>query len=190
EESPDEPPAASQEEVILSSEIDQLQARLKEAEEMRAEAERKAADVADRFRQMQNQLKAETEEQRARIQRNLDQKLENARSDIVTSLLDTLDNLKRAVAAAEKSERRDGDFDSLLEGIRATVSMFEAKMQSLGLTAIVSLGEDFNPEIHEAVEIVDVPEEQDHKVIEEFQAGYKFGDRLLRPARVRVGRAQ
>src|SRR5262249_31883860 len=124
EESPDEPPAASQEEVILSSEIDQLQARLKEAEEMRAEAERKAADVADRFRQMQNQLKAETEEQRARIQRNLDQKLENARSDIVTSLLDTLDNLKRAVAAAEKSERRDGDFDSLLEGIRATVSMF------------------------------------------------------------------
>jgi molecular chaperone GrpE len=63
-------------------------------------------------------------------------------------------------------------------------------MQAMGLAPIKCVGEEFNPEIHEAVEIVTVPAEHDNRVIEEFQTGYKFGDRLLRPARVRVGRAE
>jgi molecular chaperone GrpE len=171
------------------SEIEQLQAKLKEADERRAEAERQVRDISERFRHAQAQLKAETEEQRARMQRVFDQKLEAARGDTVASLLDALDNLKRAIAAADTSERREIDWEALLEGVRATASMFEAKMQSLGLKPIISVGEQFNPEIHEAVEIVPVKAEEDNQVIEEFQTGYKFGDRLLRPARVRVGRA-
>ncbi|HKE02611.1 MAG TPA: nucleotide exchange factor GrpE, partial [Blastocatellia bacterium] len=103
--------------------------------------------------------------------------------------LDTLDNLKRAVAAAERSENKDSDFVALLNGVRATAQMFEAGMQSLGLIAVPSTGEVFNPEVHEAVEIVPVSKDEDNLVIEEFQTGYRFGDRLLRPARVRVGRA-
>ena len=62
-------------------------------------------------------------------------------------------------------------------------------MLGLGLKPVISVGEQFNPEIHEAVEIVSVSAEEDNHVIEEFQTGYTFGDRLLRPARVRVGRA-
>jgi molecular chaperone GrpE len=173
----------------LRSEIEQLQAKLKEADEKRAEAERQVRDLSERFRHAQVQLKAETEEQRTRMQRVFDQKLEGARGDIVAGLLDALDNLKRAIVAAEKSERRETDWESLLEGVRATASMFEAKMQGLGLKPITSVGEQFNPEIHEAVEIVPVRADEDNHVIEEFQTGYRFGDRLLRPARVRVGRA-
>ncbi|HEX9001815.1 MAG TPA: nucleotide exchange factor GrpE [Blastocatellia bacterium] len=172
-----------------SVEVESLQAKLKESEEKRAEAERKVSEFADRFRKAQEQLKAETDEIRARINRTSEQKLEAARGDLVAGLLDTLDNLKRAVAAAEKSEKRGTDFNALLDGVRATANLFEARMQALGLTAIVSEGEDFNPELHEAVEIVPVDPEQDNKVIAEYQTGYKFGDRLLRPARVRVGRA-
>ena len=71
-----------------------------------------------------------------------------------------------------------------LRSMRAASRLF-----FLGLSAIVSEGEDFNPEVHEAVEIVPVETDQDNKVIAEYQTGYKFGDRLLRPARVRVGRA-
>jgi molecular chaperone GrpE len=171
------------------SEIEQLQSKLKEADEKRAEAERQVRDISDRFRHAQAKLKAETEEQRARMQRVFDQKIEGARGDIVAGLLDALDNLKRAITAAEKSERRETDWESLLEGVRATANMFEAKMQGLGLKPITSVGEQFNPEIHEAVEIVPVKAEEDNNVIEEFQTGYRFGDRLLRPARVRVGRA-
>ena len=171
------------------AEIELLQAKLKEAEEKRLEAERQVRDFADRFRHAQAKLKAETDEQRARLQRTFDQKLEAARGDVVSGLLDTLDNLKRAVAAAEKSDNKNTDFTALLNGVRATAQMFEARMQSLGLSAVPSTGEEFNPEVHEAVEIVPVSKDEDNKVIEEFQTGYRFGDRLLRPARVRVGRA-
>jgi molecular chaperone GrpE len=180
-------PAEKADAVVI--EIEQLQAKLKAAEEKRAEAERQVRDISDRFRHAQAQLKAETEEQRARMQRVFDQKLEAARGDTIASLLDALDNLKRAIAAAELSEKREKDWESLLEGVRATASMFEAKMQGLGLKPIISVGEQFDPEIHEAVETVPVKPEEDNHVIEEFQTGYRFGDRLLRPARVRVGRA-
>ena len=169
--------------------VESLQAKLKEAEDKRNEAERKVSEFADRFRRAQEQLKAETDEIRARINCTSEQKLEAARGDLVAGLLDALDNLKRAVAAAEKSEGREADFDALLEGVKATANLFESKMLGLGLTAVASEGEEFNPEVHEAVEIVPVDAEQDNKVIAEYQTGYKFGDRLLRPARVRVGRA-
>jgi len=172
-----------------TTEIEQLQVLLRESEEKRAEAERKAGEFADRFRKAQEQLQAEAGEQRARMQRNFDQKLVTARGDVVASLLDTLDNLKRAVAAAEQSEMSELDFNSLLEGVRATAVLFESKMLGLGLQPIASVGEKFNPHLHEAVEMVAVPPEQDDKVIAEFQTGYKFEDLLLRPARVRVGRA-
>jgi molecular chaperone GrpE (heat shock protein) len=171
------------------AEVEELRARLKESEEKRLEAERKVGDFAERFRHAQSQLRAETDEQRARLQRAFEQKLETARGDIVAGLLDTLDNLKRATAAAEKSDNKNSDFIALLNGVRATANMFEAKIQSLGLSAVPSTGEEFNPEVHEAVEIVPVSKDEDNRVIEELQTGYKFGSRLLRPARVRVGRA-
>jgi molecular chaperone GrpE len=177
------------EHVEALSEVEQLRAKLKEIEEKRIEAERQVRDFADRFRHAQAKLQAETDEQRARLQRTFDQKLETASGDILAGLLDTLDNLKRAVAAAEKSDNKNSDFIALLDGVRATAHMFEAKMQSLGLSAVPSIGEEFNPEVHEAVEIVPVSKDEDNQVIEEFQTGYRFGSRLLRPARVRVGRA-
>ncbi len=186
---PPSQPGAAENQATAPSGIEMLQVRLKESEEKRAEAERQVRDFADRFRHAQAQLKAETDEQRLRMQRAFDQKLESARGDVVAGLLETLDNLKRAITAAEQSEKRESDFDLLLEGVRVTANMFEAKMQSLGLSAVASVGEEFNPEVHEAVEIVAVSKDQNNQVIEEFQTGYKFGDRLLRPARVRVGRA-
>jgi molecular chaperone GrpE len=177
------------EQVEAPSEVEQLQTRLKEAEEKRIEAERQVRDFADRFRHAQAKLQAETDEQRVRLQRTFDQKLEAARGDVMAGLLDTLDNLKRAVAAAEKSENKNSDFSALLDGVRATANMFEARMQSMGLNAVPSVGEEFDPEVHEAVEIVPVSKAEDNRVIEELQTGYRFGSRLLRPARVRVGRA-
>ncbi|MFN0112266.1 MAG: nucleotide exchange factor GrpE [Blastocatellia bacterium] len=168
-----------------TEDVEALQAKLKDAEERRREAELKLSEHADKFRKAQ----AETEEIRVRLNRTAEQKLEAARADLVGGLLDTLDNLKRAVAAAESSQHNETDFNALLEGVRATANLFESKMVGLGLTAIDSAGQDFNPEVHEAVDIVPVEADQDNKVIAEYQTGYKFGDRLLRPARVRVGRA-
>jgi len=177
--------------VALRAEIvDQLQLAYAVAvERERLEAERQARDLGERFKSAQNQLRVEANEQRQRLQRNFDQRIEAARGDIVAGLLDTLDNLQRAIQAAEKSDRHEADFDALLEGVRATSQLFESKMGSLGLARVESEGADFNPELHEAVEMVPVAPELDNKIILEYQAGYRFGERLVRPARVRVGRA-
>ncbi|MDX2042840.1 MAG: nucleotide exchange factor GrpE [Acidobacteriota bacterium] len=172
-----------------SEELEILQTKLKEAEEKRREAELKLSEHADKFRKAEERLRSETEEMRARLNRTAEQRLEAARGDLVAGLLDTLDNLKRAVVAAEASQHNETDFNALLEGVRATAGLFESKMIGLGLEPVESVGQDFNPEIHEAVEMVPVEADQDNKVIAEYQTGYKFGDRLLRPARVRVGRA-
>ncbi|NBO64971.1 MAG: nucleotide exchange factor GrpE, partial [Acidobacteria bacterium] len=169
--------------------VEELEERLRLAEEKLAEAERQARDLSERFRSARNQLQIEADEQRQRLQRSFDQRLEAARGDIVAGLLDTLDNLQRAIGAAEDGTRHEADFDALLGGVRATFQLFEAKMQSLGLVRISSQGEDFNPELHEAVELVPVEPELDSKVIEEYQSGFRFGERLIRPARVRVGRS-
>ncbi len=169
--------------------VAELLSKLKESEAKREEAERQVRDFAERFRHAQAQLRAENDELRLRLQRNFEQKLDSARGDMVASLLDVLDTLKLAIAAASSQQGKGPEFDNLLGGVRITAQQFEAKMNSLGLTPIVSVGEVFNPEIHEAVELVACTPEQDGRVVEELQTGYKFGDRLLRPARVRVGRA-
>lgn len=169
--------------------VAELLTKLKDAEAKRDEAERQVRDYAERFKQAQAQLRAENDELRARLQRNFAQKLEGARGDIVASLLDVLDNLKLAIAAAEAHQGKAPEFDSLLGGVRVTAQIFESKLAGMGLTPVASREEVFNPELHEAVEIVACEPEQDGRVVDELQTGYKFGDRLLRPARVRVGRA-
>ena len=181
--------AATDEGANAADEVQVLNEKLIEVEARSVEAERQVQEYADRFRKAQAQMRLENDELRARLQRNFEQRLETARGDLVASLLETLDNLKRALTAAEASARRGADFAALLEGVRATAELFEARMTALGLTPVESEGEEFNPELHEAVEIVSVAPEQDNRVISELQPGYRFGDRLLRPARVRVGRA-
>ncbi len=174
----------------VEQELEEMRAKLKESEMRRDEAMKASEEYADRFRKAQLQLRAETEEVRARMQRTFEQKLELARGDVVAGLLDTLDNLQRAVVAAEVVTEQGAAFDALRDGVRATAEMFEIRLKKLGLQAVASEGELFNPEIHEAVELAVVPKEQDNLVLAELQRGYKFGERLLRPARVKVGRAE
>lgn len=169
--------------------ITELHNKLAEAEAKRLEAERERDDLVDRFRKGQIQIKAENDELRQRLQRSFEQKLEAARGELVASLLDVLDSLKLAVSAASVHQNKGSEFDSLLGGVRVTAQMFESKLMSMGASPVNSTGEIFNPELHEAVEMVPVDASQDGRVVDEMQTGYKFGDRLLRPARVRVGKA-
>ncbi len=177
-------------------ELSELRLKLKATEEklrisetQHSEASKLAEEYTDRFRKAQAQLRAETDEMRARMQRTFDQRLELARGDVVASVLDTLDNLQRAVVAAEASNEEGPAFVALRDGVKATAELFENQLTKMGLQAVVSEGEPFNPEVHDAVEIAPASKEQDNCVLAELQRGYKFNERLLRPARVKVGRA-
>ncbi len=169
--------------------LQEIETRLKNAEARRDEALKTSEDYADRFRKAQLMVKAEAAEMRQRMQRTFEQRLEVSRGDVVSSVLDTLDNLQRAIVATEQSTDQGAAFDSLRDGIKATAEMLESQLVKLGLETVVSEGETFNPEVHEAVEIAATDADQDNKVLAELQRGYTFNGRLLRPARVKVGRA-
>jgi molecular chaperone GrpE len=159
--------------------VEQLEARA-------LEAERKVADVQARFEQLRAQLQRETDETRARLNRAADERARQAKVEFVAALLPVGDNLGRAIEAAEQG----GGLDSLLTGVRGTLTNFESALASLGVEPVASVGAQFDPELHEAVDTVPVEPERDGIVTAEYSSGYKIGDRLLRPARVQVGRAQ
>jgi molecular chaperone GrpE len=162
-----------------------LEAKLNAETERREAAEAKLVGVQARFEEEKSRLERETSEMRERLKKTLEDKTKQGQFDFLTTLLPVLDNLNRAVEASET----DPDVTHLREGVIGTARSFEQALMSVGVTAVPSVGETFDPELHEAVEMVAAEAENDGKVTAEYTRGYKFGERLLRPARVQVGRA-
>jgi molecular chaperone GrpE len=148
-------------------------------------AEQKVADVQSRFDQLRAQLQRETDETRQRLNRAADERAHREAADLITRLLPVLDNLNRALEAAEAT----GNIDALLNGVKGTASGFESALAAAGVEPVVSTGAPFNPELHEAVDTAKVDPDRDGTITAEYSRGYKLGDRLLRPARVQVGRS-
>jgi molecular chaperone GrpE len=162
---------------LKPSYVEELEARTKAAEQ-------KVYEVQSRFEQLRKQLQTETDETRQRLNRAADERAEREKNKFIAGLLPVLDNLQRATQVAETS----GSPEVIAEGIRQTASSFENALAAAGVEPIDAVGKQFDPELHEAVEITEVEQEDDGKVIAEYSRGYKIGDRLLRPARVKVGR--
>jgi molecular chaperone GrpE len=126
-------------------------------------------------------LQAEFENARKRTAREQQDFREYAVSDALKALLPTLDSFERALQTSkEKSEFRSG--------IDLIYKQLQDALQKLGLRPIPATGEPFDPHLHEAIEMVDTKDAEDHQIIEELQRGYKLKDRLLRPAMVKVAR--
>lgn len=156
----------------------ELQGRLKQAED-------KAEMLQNRFKYAQADLNKEADELRARLKRSAEERLESARGEIYKRTLDFADNLERAVKSAEAN----ADLNALLEGVKATYLLLLKDLENSGVTAIMAVGEAFDPQLHEAVDILVVEPERDGQVTAVYKAGYKFGNKLLRPAIVQVGRS-
>ena len=158
--------------------VEELEARTRVAEQ-------KAQDVQARFEQVRAQLQRETDETRQRLNRAADERLTREKANFIASLLPVVDNLRRAIDVAEAG----GAIDSLLDGLRGTVSGFESALTKAGVEPVASVGEQFDPELHEAVDTTEVEPERAGQVTAEYSRGYRIGKQLLRPARVQVGRA-
>jgi molecular chaperone GrpE len=170
---------ASEPSSLKPSYVEELEARTRAAEQ-------KSADVQSRFEQVRAELKRETDELRQRLARTADERVAREKADFISSLLPVVDNLRRAVEAAESV----GSKESLLDGLRGTIAGFEAALTQAGAEAIEAEGQPFNPELHEAVDTTEVEPEQDGIVTAQYSHGYHMGNQLLRPARVQVGRAR
>jgi molecular chaperone GrpE len=146
-----------------------------ESELQKLRAERDA--LLDRLARMQ----AEFENVRRRNIKEQQDFREYAAADAIRPLLPVLDSFDRALQV--KSE--PADFRS---GVDLIYKQLQAALAKLSVQPIAAKGEPFNPHFHEAIEMVETSDAPDHQVLEEFQRGYKFKDRLLRPAMVKVAK--
>ena len=168
-----------------SPEMTKLETDLRDERARREAAEAKLVGVQAKFDEMKTQMERETQEMRQRLMKTLEDRAKQGQFNFLTTLLPVLDNLNLGIKASET----DSSFDHLLSGVKGTARSFEQALMSVGVEPIQSVGQDFNPEHHEAVEMVESDAENDGKIVGEFARGYKFGDRLLRPSRVQVGKA-
>jgi molecular chaperone GrpE len=155
--------AATPAEVGAPSEVDKLK------------AERDA--LLDRLARLQ----AEFDNARKRGVREQQDFREFAAADVIKSFLPTLDSFERALKA-------NADSTDFRNGVELIYRQFQDALQKIGVQPIPAVGQPFDPRVHEAVEMVDSTEVPDHHVLDELQRGYKYKDRLLRPAMVRVAR--
>jgi molecular chaperone GrpE len=163
---------------LKPSYVEELEARTKAAE-------RQVQEVQGRFDQLRQQLQRETDETRQRLNRSADERATAEKAKFIAALLPVMDDLNRAM----KSVSEDTPRDAILEGIRSIATSFQSALTNAGVEPIESVGEPFNPELHEAVDTEVTGGDMDGKVIGEYSRGFRMGDRLLRPARVKVGRA-
>jgi molecular chaperone GrpE len=126
-------------------------------------------------------LQAEFENARKRTAREQQEFREYAVSDALKALLPSLDSFERALQTSASDKEFRG-------GVELIYKQLQDALSKLGLRPIPAKGEPFDPHLHQAIEMVDTDEAEDHHVLDELQRGYKLKDRLLRPSMVRVAR--
>ena len=169
------PAADAAEQTNHAATIHELNASLKEMTAERDKLGRDKTEIQDLLQRRQ----AEFENFRRRNERERGELLEFASMDTVKALLPVLDDFERAL----KVESADGEY---ARGMELIYQRFYEGLKKLGLEPISAEVPLFNPHIHHAVEMVDTKDHPDQTILEEYQRGYYFKGRLLRPAMVKV----
>lgn len=145
------------------AEVRELQARLRA--------------VSAAYRQLQDDVEATKE----RLNRQAEFQRELQRGETVAKMFDPVDNLTRSIDSVSDSDTK--------EGLKMVAHQFMTALSELGLEVLNPEGSTFDPNEHEALSVVPVTDPaQSDAVIEVFSAGYRVGSRLLKPARVVIGR--
>jgi molecular chaperone GrpE len=167
-----------------------LEHKLPPAEDVESEAATVALaqqEEQERLRQERDslldrlaRLQAEFDNFRKRNAREQQEFRDYALADAIKALLPVVDSFDRALAVPERSS---GDFH---QGIELINRQLHDALAKLGVQPIEAQGAPFDPNLHQAVQMVESDEAEDHHVLDELQRGYKLKNRLLRPAMVRV----
>jgi molecular chaperone GrpE len=150
-----------------------------------------AADELERVQQERDRYydrllrqAAEFENYRKRVERERREQAEYAAADVLRSLLPLVDGMERALAAPAPAEA-----EPYRKGVEIIHRQMLDVLRKHGVTSIEAVGRPFDPHLHEAVLHEESPGHAEGEVLEELQRGYRLGDRLLRPAMVRVAKA-
>jgi molecular chaperone GrpE len=155
---------------------------VEELEQKVAEKDKQIQEYLTKYRQ----ASAEFEEMRLRLRREISKDIERTRREILSELLEVVDNLERALDAAKRSPSAD----ALLEGVEMVRRQFLSKLEGLGVKPIDSTDTRFDPTLHEAISTVPAASpDQDGMVVGIIRQGYRIGDEVLRPAAVAVAKS-
>ena len=128
---------------------------------------------------------AENDEFRIRLQKENETRLDQFKALLFARLLPILDNLKRAAQSSSQTK----DLDSLQQGIDLVVNQFANELKENGVETVSSVGEKFNPKSHEVFLTVETEDEtQDEMIIEELETGYRFKEKLIKAAKVKIAK--
>lgn len=155
---------------IPRQEYEQTRARLEELEGLREKLLRNAADF---------------ENAKKRLSKEKDEFIKFSQESLIRSLLPILDNFDRALAHANEAKE---NMKGLISGIQMVHKQLLDLLRHQGVHRIQTVGQKFDPHVHEAIGYVEAEGKED-KVVEEIEPGYMLHDRLLRAAKVRVGRS-
>ncbi|KQN68509.1 MULTISPECIES: nucleotide exchange factor GrpE [Rahnella] len=184
---------------------EQVSEELNQEQELHAEAETQAADVVDprdeRIAELEAQLKevqqrerdsllrakAEVENVRRRTELDIEKAHKFALEKFSGELLPVIDNLERAIDLADKS---NPELTGLIEGVELTLKSMLDAVRKFGMEVVGDIHVPFNPELHQAMTMMESEELEPNHVIMVMQKGYTLNGRLLRPAMVAVSKAK
>ena len=155
----------------------------REVESLSEELERVSAELDETKDKFLRGL-ADFDNYRKRVAREREQLVRCANEDLIKRMLEVVDNLERALAAASETE----DFDGFRKGVQLIYEHLKEVLTKEGLCPIACLGEAFDPNFHEAVMAIEKEGEESEKVIEEIQKGYTLDGRVIRPSKVVVSK--
>lgn len=172
---------ADVEDEVLSGGPEKAELIATRAELKRVEAEN--AELKDRLARRQ----ADFENYRKRVERERSETYNRVVGDVAAKLLPVLDNLKRALDAEASVKSAESDeFRHFLNGVDLIYKQLNGVLEAFGVKPIAAVGENFDPHIHEAVVTEATDDYEPDTVIQEIVAGYRLGDKLIRPALVKV----
>jgi len=159
---------------------------VEELEKKLSDSQKKIEEVLSSYKEVKQESAAEIQKARERIQNEFNRRTAKTKSDLASKFIDILENFERALAIASQKH----SFDSLLEGVQLIRNQFIAALAEHDVTELNVEGQPFNPELAEAVGVIDVESpEHDQMILEVVNKGYRMGDLLIRPAKVKIGRA-
>jgi molecular chaperone GrpE len=144
----------------------------------------------DRFREQLLRTAADFDNYRKRSRKDVEDAERRGKEDVIREVLPVLDNLERALGATASLAPDAGvaEVKAIVDGVKMVLKLFEDQAGRMGLTKVKAVGERFDPSLHDAIQQVETDEHPAGTVIQEIVAGYRLGEKLVRPAMVVVAR--
>lgn len=148
------------------------------------EALKAKADERDAYCDKYLRLQAEFENAKKRFEKDKSDLLRYANDAFFLEFMPILDNLE----AAEKHIKEAKDFKAVQEGVDIIQQQIQRFLKDMGIEKVKTVGEKFDPHMHDAIEVDEKAEGDDGVIIAELKPGYKINGRLLRPASVKISK--